>query len=293
VGNALAKHETAGNLSPFDQAKVLEYLKLDPSKVEVQALIVACERYSLDPLLRHAVLIDGKLYVTRDGLLHVAHTTAQLDGIEVLEQGETDSHYLAKVAVHRKDMAHPFTYVGRFPKIRAVYEWRTDQYGKRIKKHIRDELHPYGPEMSVKCAEVMALRRAFDVSLSAQEEMWDSPEVYDAKPIEIEKGGAGESAAETPSSPTEPALPDGEGSEGPPATSSPAQEGNGLASDSSLLAQAQKVLKESFKGAAPQKALVQSFMVNKGKDKKATLETLSEPELVEFLDFVQKARGSR
>ena len=149
----------------IDETAILRFLGLNPKDPAAQALVLTCRRYELDPILRHMVLIDGRPYVTRDGLLHVAHRSEQLDGIEVLEQSETETHHVAKVAVYRKDMKKPFAYVGRFPKQR----WN--------KKRNAYEEHPYGPEMAVKCAEVMALRRAFDVSLAAREEMWDREDV--------------------------------------------------------------------------------------------------------------------
>lgn len=166
----------------IDQAAVLRHLGLDANDPAAQALVLACQRYDLDPILRHALLIeekkgDKRLYVTRDGLLHVAHRSDQLDGIEVLEQGETDTHHVARVAVHRKDMSKPFVYVGRYPKMRPSFEWYTKADGGRAKRKVGDEPHPYGPEMAVKCAEAMALRRAFDVSLSAVEEMWDRQDI--------------------------------------------------------------------------------------------------------------------
>lgn len=137
----------------IDRAAVMQYLGLK-NDVPTQALLAICSRYGLDPLMKHIVLISGKPYVTRDGYLHVAHQTGQLDGIEVLEEGETDKEWWAKVAVHRKDMSKPFTYRGRYP------------HDGGQKK--------YGPEMAVKTAEVMALRRAFDVSgIPAADEQWD------------------------------------------------------------------------------------------------------------------------
>lgn len=142
---------------PIDEAAVLRVLRLNPNDPATQALILTCQRYGLDPILKHAVLISGRLYVTRDGLLHVAHASGQLDGIEVLEQTETPDHWIAKVAVYRKDMSRPFAYVGRYPKAGS---------GNKA----------YGPEMAVKCAEVMALRRAFDVAVAAREEAWDTPD---------------------------------------------------------------------------------------------------------------------
>lgn len=141
----------------IDQAAILKSLNLNPTDPKTQALLLVCDRYGLDPILKHAVLIQGSLYVTRDGLLAVAHRSGQFDGIEVLEQGETPTHYTAKVAVYRKDMGRPFTYIGRYPK----------QGGNKA----------YGPEMAVKCAEVMGLRRAFNVTgVPAADERWDTPE---------------------------------------------------------------------------------------------------------------------
>jgi hypothetical protein len=137
----------------IDREAVLKAVGLSMRDPNAQALVLTCERYGLDPLLRHMVLIQGRPYVTRDGLLHVAHRSGQLDGIEVVDQGESQTHFVAKVSVYRKDMSKAFTYIGRYPKA--------------------GQNKTYGPEMAVKCGEVMALRRAFDVALAAQEEMWD------------------------------------------------------------------------------------------------------------------------
>jgi hypothetical protein len=137
----------------IDHAAVLRAVNLNASDPKAQSLLLICDRYGLDPLLKHVVLIQGSIYVTRDGLLAVAHRSGQLDGIVVDEQGSDQTHHVATVSVYRKDMRHPFKYVGRYPK----------SGGNKA----------YGPEMAVKCAEVMALRRAFNVSLCAREEMWD------------------------------------------------------------------------------------------------------------------------
>jgi len=136
-----------------DKEAILRYLSLDPSKVETQALLLVADRYGLDPIMRHLVLVDRKPYITRDGLLHVAHMSGQLDGIVLEDQGETDTHYTAIVSVWRRDMSHPFRFLGRYP---------------------RKQNPKYGPEMAVKCAEVMGLRRAFDVAVATVEERWDA-----------------------------------------------------------------------------------------------------------------------
>lgn len=141
----------------IDHNAVLKAVGINVRDANAQALLLTCERYGLDPILKHMVLIQNRPYVTRDGLLHVAHRSGQFDGIEVLEQGETQTHFTAKVAVYRKDMGRAFTYIGRYPKVG----------GNKA----------YGPEMAVKCGEVMALRRAFNVALCAREEAWDQDSV--------------------------------------------------------------------------------------------------------------------
>lgn len=139
---------------PIDRAAILQALNLNPRDPKVQALVLVCQQYGLDPVLKHAVLISGNLYVTRDGLLHVAHRDGRLDGIVVEEEGETADEWWARVAVHVKGQTHPYTYRGRYPK--------------------NGQQKRYGPEMAVKCAEVMALRRAFGVTgIATVEEQWE------------------------------------------------------------------------------------------------------------------------
>lgn len=151
---AIEKATTNLLLSTFDQDAVMRHLNLNPRDPATQALLLVCQKYDLDPILKHALLIKGRLYVTRDGLLHVAHRSGVFDGMEVIDQGSDQTHFTAKVSVWRKDMGRPFSYIGRYPK--------TGQIAK-----------DFGPEMAVKVAEVMALRRAFDVALGAAEERWD------------------------------------------------------------------------------------------------------------------------
>lgn len=150
-----------------DHAAILRALRLDPTNPDHAALLLICDRYGLDPLLKHVVLIQGRPYVTRDGYLHIAHRGGQLDGIEIIDEGEEPAYWWARVSVYRKDMGRPFTYRGRYPKQGA---------GNK----------QYGPEMAVKCAEVAALRRAFNVSgVGAADERWDEPEAA-AVPLDPE-----------------------------------------------------------------------------------------------------------
>jgi len=169
-----------------DPVAVLKALNLSPTDPKTHALMLVCKRYGLDPVLKHIVIVKESAYVTRDGYLTVAHRSGLFDGMEVLEQGETDTHFTAKVSVFRKDMGRPFTYVGRYPK--------TGPLGKT-----------YGPEMAIKCSEVMALRRAFNVTgLPAADEQWDVAAQIDAggppRPA-IETGSQRSGSLATPAAP--------------------------------------------------------------------------------------------
>lgn len=150
-------HADHGSLTqhvPIDHAAILRAFNINVNDPKAQAMILACEKYGLDPLLKHAVLISGNLYITRDGLLHVAHRDGRLDGIVIEDEGDDAKEWWAKVTVYVKGQTHGYTYRGRYPK---------DGQQKK-----------YGPEMAVKCAEVMALRRAFGVTgLPTVEEQWD------------------------------------------------------------------------------------------------------------------------
>lgn len=124
---------------------------------QIDVVIAICRELGMNPLTNHINLIDGQAYITHKGLLHVAHRSGQLNGIVIVDQGETETHYTATVSVFRKDMDHAFTYPGRYPK------------GGRNKA--------YGPEMALTRAETMALRRAFDVALGVVEELNDPSDV--------------------------------------------------------------------------------------------------------------------
>lgn len=139
---------TVTRATAFDKgdAQIVQYLGLNPNNPADRAAVAVCNAYGFDPVLKHVVVIPkGGVYVTRDGLLHVAHRSGQLDGIVVdkfptLEDGE----WVAVVSVWRKDMRHPFTFPGRY----------SANGGNR----------QYAQEMALKAAESHALRRAFDIT---------------------------------------------------------------------------------------------------------------------------------
>jgi hypothetical protein len=159
---ALPSEQRAEALSTIDptDAEVIQYLGLDARNPAHRAQVVIARHYDLDAVLKHIVVIPrGGVYITRDGLLHIAHRSGQLDGI-VVEQEPTLSEdgleWVARVSVYRKDMRHPFTYPGRYAVAGSNKE--------------------YAQEMAMKAAEAHALRRAFSISgLGAADELRGAP----------------------------------------------------------------------------------------------------------------------
>lgn len=121
---------------------------------QVEMLIVIGNRYDLDPLMGHVVLINGKCFVTHKGLMHKAHTSGAFDGIRH-SYGHDEQGDYCECSVFRKDMSHPFE--GR------IY---LDEY-----RAAGPVWKQYPRAMAAKTAESFVLRRAFDVSLTSQEEM--------------------------------------------------------------------------------------------------------------------------
>jgi hypothetical protein len=146
---AVTKAEIAQTpqMGAFDQRDegLVRYLGLDPRKPEDRAAVAVCRHYGFDPLLKHVVVIPRSgVYITRDGLLNVAHRSGQLDGIVVEQDPVLDGdQWVARVTVYRKDMTHGFTFPGRYP--------------------ANGSNKQYAPEMALKAAEAHALRRAFDI----------------------------------------------------------------------------------------------------------------------------------
>lgn len=138
----------APDMGAFDETdtKVLDYLGLNPNNPASRAVVLVCRAYDLDAVLKHVIVIPkGGVYITRDGLLHIAHRSGQLDGIVVEQEPTLDGNeWVARVSVYRKDMRHPFTFPGRYP--------------------VNGSNRQYAPEMALKAAEAHALRRAFAVT---------------------------------------------------------------------------------------------------------------------------------
>lgn len=171
------------------QLALLKAVGLDRASPEQRELALAiAKRYDLDLMLKHLVLVDGRPYVTRDALLHIAHRSGQLDGIEVTEPVLADGFWRATCSVYRRDMTRPFTYSGRYP-----------EKGGNQK---------FAPEMATKVAESMALRRAFDISAPTQDERWDVVDVpaeAPPAPVSLAERAASRVAAIEPSTTSRPA----------------------------------------------------------------------------------------
>ena len=166
---------------------LLKAIGLDKAAPEQRELALAiADRYGLDLMLKHIVLIEGRPYITRDGLLHIAHRSGQLDGIVTTEPAVVDDFWRCSASVYRRDMSHPFTYAGRYP-----------SRGGNAK---------FAPEMALKVAESMALRRAFDIAAPSADERWDAEvPVVTQTPApslaEVARAKAAEAAQEAPPEP--------------------------------------------------------------------------------------------
>ena len=101
--NALAERP-----APLDLA-LLKAVGLDKAAPEQRQLAISiAERYELDLLLKHLVLIEGRPYLTRDALLHIAHRSGQFDGIGTTTPEVVGDEWRCTATVWRKDMSHPF-----------------------------------------------------------------------------------------------------------------------------------------------------------------------------------------
>lgn len=161
--------------SAFDKTdkQIVQYLGLNPNNPADRAAVAVCHAYGFDPVLKHVIVIPkGGVYITRDGLLHVAHRSGQLDGIVVDREPElVDGEWVCRVSVYRKDMKFPFTYPGRYSASGSNRQ--------------------YAQEMALKAAEAHALRRAFDITglptVDEQREPEPSQGVEDLTPVTVER----------------------------------------------------------------------------------------------------------
>jgi phage recombination protein Bet len=134
------------------------------SNDELRLFAYACQRTGLDPFSKqiYAIKRGGKMTIQAgiDGLRAIAERTGQLDGSETYWCGDdgvwadvwlnSKPPAAAKTVLHRKGAAHPFVGVARF----ADYNAGQGLWSKMP------------AAMIAKCAEALALRKAFPADMS-------------------------------------------------------------------------------------------------------------------------------
>lgn len=148
--------QTMVNIEERD--KLLRNLILrDASPEQFQLVLAICRRYGFDPLLRHVLIVSNNLYVTRDGLRHMAWQSGEFDGYDPPEERQdAEGKWIVTVKVYRKGIARPFT--------ATAYQSESE--------NPRSPVWKSNPRlMTGKVAEVIALRMAFGVSLGGAEEI--------------------------------------------------------------------------------------------------------------------------
>lgn len=105
--------DLARTAPPPEARAILAAIGLDPQDPQAAATVLLCHRYGLDPVLGHVLLVGGRVYVTRDGLLAAAHASGDLDGIELVNPAQlVDGEWKARVAVYRRGWSRPVTWTG-------------------------------------------------------------------------------------------------------------------------------------------------------------------------------------
>ena len=174
---------------PPDQARILAYIGLNPGDIRAHAVVLVAERYGLDPLMNHIIILpkSGRPYITVDGFRHIALAHPQYDGMEITE-GPTrvGGEWYARVAVYRKDKGHPFEMPG---------------WAEVGRDNSRD--------MAITRAKRRAFREAFDVSVPpaifADDDDDDRPVIVaqsvppDVNAAASDSGGASPAPGGTPS----------------------------------------------------------------------------------------------
>jgi phage recombination protein Bet len=121
---------------------------------EFKKLLYLSQVWQLDPMLREIWLVKfgnspAQIYAGRDGFLKIAHRSGHFDGMETIVHFDENNHPVNSVCtVWRNDMTHPFKSDVLF------VEYTTNQNLWKTKPSV----------MLGKCAESVALRKAFSVS---------------------------------------------------------------------------------------------------------------------------------
>jgi len=146
---------------------------------DVKLALAICGKYGLDPLLRHLVLIESNkkdksgnwykvynVYVTRDGLLHIAHESGVHFAITFDEPVRKDNPYSGESDIYLsgtlKREGHPDFVAGL---------WFSEYCNTKRDGSAQGAWATHPAAMHQKAVEVYLLRRGFDVSLPAMEEV--------------------------------------------------------------------------------------------------------------------------
>jgi len=152
---------------------------------EVKLALAIAGRYGLDPLLRHLVLIPGgqnrryNVYITRDGLLHIAHTSGKPWSIEIDEPQKRENPYTGREDIYLKGRVKVLDPSTGQTQVFEGGVWFSEYNAGRGSW----KTHPAA--MHQKVLEVYLLRRAFDVALTPIEEM-DRVQAVQAQTVQPE-----------------------------------------------------------------------------------------------------------
>ena len=154
---------------------------------ELKMFLWVASKTGLDPFARqiHAVKREGKLCIQTgiDGYRLIAERTGEVDGQQGPEWCDEEGNWsdvwmeerpphAARVLVYRRGRAHPFTGIAHY----TGYVQTRNSDGAPVKRWRADS-----PGMLAKCAEALALRKAFPQELSGlyadvEMDQADSPE---------------------------------------------------------------------------------------------------------------------
>jgi hypothetical protein len=135
----------------------LNLIQKNINEDQLRLLFGICDRYGFDPMLKHVILIQQGMYVTRDGMLQYAHRTGLFNGMEEVEKSQDKAgKWRVTVAVYRKGCERPF--------VETAFQVEHEN-----EKSTPWQKSPY--RMTKKCAALAALRAAFPVELGGAEEV--------------------------------------------------------------------------------------------------------------------------
>jgi hypothetical protein len=146
-----------------DTLKAIRALGYNPEDPRAHALMLVCQRYNLDPFLKHvSIYKDQGLYVHAAAYIHLANQHTAYEGYRIVRQWDDDKRWWAEVEVYRRGWRLPS--VGRASS--AKNKQKKDNKGTYFDED--------ADEKAVTKALRRALRRAFNVD-------WPHP-YYEANP---------------------------------------------------------------------------------------------------------------